>query len=164
MSSPIRPLVPVQADASTDEVTQIGFWNKLDFAGFDVYPSLATAPNPSVASLNAAWTNETVYGQQQNYVAFLDQLAADVGTKVVFTETGLPSFAGASDRQTSSDGTIDTSNGDGGTEAVTDYQEQATWWESFFQTWAVNPPAWLEGVFVWNNDPENLGSYYAPEL
>ena len=154
-------LLPLQTDSSTNEVSQIGFWGKLDFAGFDVYPSLSQGgADPSVASLNAAWQSETVYGTVQDYQAFVSQLAAKVGIPVVFTETGLPSFSGASDRQTTSDGDIGsaTANGSG---VVENDAEQANWWESFFETWAVNPPTWLKGVFVYNNDPGQLGSYAA---
>ncbi len=153
-------LLPLATNSSVNEVTQIGFWNKLDFAGFDVYPSLSQGADPSVSSLDAAWKSESVFGTQQDYYAFVEQMAEQAGKPVIFTETGLPSFAGASDRQTSSDGNIG-SNSNGGASTVTDVSEQANWWESFFQTWATNTPSWLSGVFVYNNDPEQLGAYGA---
>ncbi|MGI4796756.1 MAG: glycoside hydrolase family 113, partial [Janthinobacterium lividum] len=150
-------LLPVMTNSNSNEVAQIGFWDKLDFAGFDVYPSLATSADPTVATLNAGWTSQTVYGNPQNYQQFVADMAAKAGKPVIFTETGLPSFAGASDRQTTSDGNIG-SNNDTNTVAVSDYTEQADWWQSFFDAWAVNKPSWLSGVFVWNNDPEDLGA------
>jgi len=153
-------LLPLVTTSTTNEVSQIGFWSKLDFAGFDVYPSLSQGANPSVATLNAAWRKETVFGNTQNYYAFVTQLAEKVGKPVVFTETGLPSFAGASDRQTSSDGNIGSTTS-GGASATTDYAEQANWWQSFFDTWTKNTPSWLKGVFVYNNDPAQLGAYSA---
>ncbi|MEJ5976706.1 hypothetical protein WG901_08675 [Novosphingobium sp. PS1R-30] len=146
-------LAPVMANSSSNEITQIGFWDKLDFAGFDVYPSLAAKNDPTVADLNAAWRNFTVYGNKQDYVAFLDQMAKVVGKPVVFTETGAASFDGTSDRVTTTDGTI-------GTKAAVDFGEQADWWQSFFTTWATNPPSWLKGVYVFNNDPADLGNDY----
>lgn len=153
-------LLPTLTDSSSNEVTQIGFWNKLDFAGFDVYPSLATKADPSVAELNAGWHSNTVYGHSQDYYAFVSQMAEQVGKPVVFTETGLPSFQGAADRETSSDGNIGSPSSTNPT-AVTDYAEQANWWQSFFQTWMQNKPQWLQGAVVWNNDPEDLGSTFA---
>ena len=151
-------LLPLMTNSSSNEVTQIGFWNKLDFAGFDVYPSLSKGADPTVAQLDAGWHANTVFGNSQDYVAFVNAMAQDVGKPVVFTETGLPSFAGASDRETSSDGTIGSTSNNV-LSAHTDDAEQASWWQSFFQTWANDKPAWLQGVYVYNNDPGQLGSY-----
>lgn len=147
-------LAPLVTNSPTNEIAQIGFWSKLDVAGFDVYPSLAHSTAPTVDQLTAGWRDATVFGHQQDYVAFLGQMAALVAKPVIFTETGLPSFDGASDRQATSDGDIGA-----GTHA-TDQQEQADWWQAFFRTWAQNPPAWLKGVIVNNNDPADLGAYY----
>ena len=149
-------LLPLMTNSSSNEVSQIGFWDKLDFAGFDVYPSLSKGADPSVASLNQAWHQLTVYGNPQDYYTFVSSMATLVNKPVVFTETGLPSFSGASDRETSSDGSIGSNTVGGG---APDQAEQANWWQSFFQTWAVSKPSWLQGVFVYNNDPEQLGSY-----
>jgi Ca2+-binding RTX toxin-like protein len=148
-------LAPVVTTAPTNEISQIGFWSKLDVAGFDVYPSLVSTSTPTEAQLEAGWHAATVYGNQQDYTAFLSQMASAVGKPVIFTETGLPSFAGASDRQATSDGNIN----DGVHPA--NQQEQADWWQAFFKTWAVNTPSWLKGLFVNNNDPADLGAYYA---
>jgi hypothetical protein len=147
-------LAPLVTNAGANEIAQIGFWNKLDFAGFDVYPSLTQDTNATPDQLAAGWRNATVYGHQQDYVAFLDAMAQKVGKPVVFTETGLPSFDGASDRQATSDGTIGTGA------RATDQAEQAAWWQAFFKVWATDPPAWLKGLVVYNNDPANLGAYY----
>lgn len=153
-------LLPLLASSNSNEVQQIQFWDKLDYAGFDVYPSLASKNDPSVAELNASWHSATVYGQTQDYYKFVSDMAAEVGKPVVFTETGLPSFQGAANRETSSDGNIGSPTS-GNSTAATDYAEQANWWQSFFETWAVNKPQWLKGAYVWNNDPEDLGSTYA---
>jgi Ca2+-binding RTX toxin-like protein len=148
-------LAPVVESAPTNEITQIGFWRKLDFAGFDVFPSLTTKTNPTVAELKAGWRDMTVFGDQQDYADFLGRMAAHVGKPVVFTETGLPSFDGASDRVATSDGHI------GAGVRATDEAEQADWWQAFFETWTASKPAWLKGVWLINNDPGELGAYYA---
>ena len=151
-------LLPLMTNSTSNEVTQIGFWNKLDFAGFDVYPSLSKGADPTVSQLDAAWHANTVFGNPQDYVSFVDAMAQHVGKPVVFTETGLPSFAGASDRETSSDGTIGSTTNNT-LSARTDDAEQASWWQAFFQTWANDKPGWLQGVYVYNNDPGQLGAY-----
>ena len=147
-------LAPLKTRGGVNEIAQIGFWRKLDVAGFDVYPSLASKPAPTVPELMRGWRNQTVYGYRQDYVAFLGRMAEQAGRPVIFTETGVPSFSGASDRVATSDGNID----DGVHKA--DQQEQADWWEAFFRTWAVDPPAWWRGLIVNNNDPGEAGSYY----
>jgi len=147
-------LAPVMTDFGVNEITQIGFWDKLDFAGFDVYPSLYHGLTPTVDQLVAGWRDTTVYGSRQDYYAFLNEMAAHVGKPVVFMEAGLPSFDGASDRETTSDGFIDSG------QRSTDQGEQADWWQAFFEVWNTNPPSWLQGVIVVNNDPGELGSYY----
>lgn len=147
-------LAPVMTEGMTNEITQIGFWDKLDLAGFDVYPTLTKATDPTVAELAAGWRSAEIFGQQQDYAAFLDRMAAVVGKPVVFVETGLPSFNGASNRQATSDGDIATGR------YADDHAEQADWWQAFFQVWATNKPAWLHGVVVNNNDPGDLGAYW----
>ena len=147
-------LAPVAVDAPVNEITQVGFWDRLDFAGFDVFPSLTTNTDPTVEELKAGWRDHEVFGRQQDYVDFLNRMAAHVGKPVVFTETGLPSFDGASDRIATSDGFI------GAGVRGTDQAEQADWWQAFFETWAVDPPAWLQGLWLINNDPGRLGDYY----
>jgi hypothetical protein len=126
-------LAPVTVEGGVNEIAQIGFWDRLDYAGFDVYPSLTRKTDPSVADLQAGWRDATVYGRRQDYVAFLGRMAARTGKPVIFTETGLPSFDGASNREATSDGDIG--------KRAADQQEQADWWQAFFRTWAVDRPA-----------------------
>jgi hypothetical protein len=147
-------LAPVTTRGGTNEITQITFWDRLDYAGFDVYPSLTRKLDPTVQELEAGWRDAEIFGQQQDYAAFLGEMAAFTGKPVIFTETGLPSFDGASDRQATSDGDI------GAGARAPDQQEQADWWQAFFRTWAVDRPAWLHGVIVNNNDPGDLGAYW----
>lgn len=147
-------LAPVMTNAAANEITQIGFWDQLDYAGFDVFPSLTHTTTPTVEDLKQGWYDTTVYGNPQNYVEFLTEMAAHVGKPIVFAETGLPSFDGAADREATSDGMIDN-----GTRAD-DQQEQADWWQAFFEVWSRESPDWLQGIYAINNDPGDLGSYY----
>lgn len=148
-------LLPLQTSATAyNEVSQIQFWNKLDFAGFDVYPSLTTELNPTVAQLNAAWQQNVIGGQTQSYVQSISALAQSIGKPVLFTETGVASFPGANDRVDHNDSSIGLST------TKSDYQNQANWWASFFDTWGANPPSWLAGIFAYNNTPGDTGAYY----
>ena len=150
-------LLPLQTNYTAgNEVAQIQFWNKLDFAGFDVYPTLTNLTDPTVAQLNAAWQSEVVNSTSQDYVQFVTQLAQSIGKPVIFTETGVASFPGAADRWDYNDAII------GQATTQSDGSLQANWWQSFFDTWAVNPPSWLSGIFLWDNDPGNTSgsSYY----
>ena len=130
--------------ALESEVSQIGFWNKLDYAGVDVFPDLSSAANPTVAQLNAGWAPT------------VGALASSVGSlnmPVLFTATGVSSIDGAA-AGTSTDGGI------GQTGTVTNQQLQENWWQSFFETWSgANKPSWLSGVSVWDNDPNAVNGY-----
>lgn len=123
------------------EEQQIEFWNKLDYIGFDVYPSLTTQLDPNISTLNAAWQQ---LGWYRNVG---QQLANQYGKQILFTETGVASFPGANDRNDFHDPVIGLST------TKSDYSEQSNWLESFFETWALNKPSWLAGIFLWNNDP-----------
>jgi hypothetical protein len=130
-----------------DEVAQIQFWPELDYIGMDVYPNLTDHADPSVAELVAAWQETTAsanYGTPAKWVQYINQLATTIGKPVIFTETGICSYPGANKNPGSP-----APQG-----ATVDYGEQNNWWEAFFETWAVNPPHWLAGIFVQNEDPE----------
>jgi hypothetical protein len=141
-------LLPLQINfVPNNEVKQIQFWNLLDYVGMDVYPSLTNHTDPSVAEMDAAWQQNVVNGQVQSYVQSISQMATSLGKPVLFTETGVASFPGANDRWDNHDNLIAQPT------TRPDYAEQQNWWQSFFDTWAVNKPSWLAGLFVWDNDP-----------
>jgi hypothetical protein len=138
------------ASGIDNEVSQIGFWNAIDYVGMDVYPDLTSQSDPTVAELNADWISG-------GWTQFVDQLAAQYGKPVLFTETGVNSYAGA--------------DADGGSEALvgqpgieTDLTSQELWWQSFFDTWGVNTPSWLAGVFALQFDPPANATYYTQSL
>jgi hypothetical protein len=108
--------------------------------------------NPTVAQFDAAWNNSTYFGTSpQNWVQSITQIAESIGKPVLFTETGAASFVGSN---------LNTGSG-GSAGSVSDLQIQTNWWESFFNTWAVNEPSWLAGIFAWDMDP-NLTSSANP--
>ena len=141
---------PAIPNSPNNEVQQITFWNKLDYVGIDVYPyPLSNHADPSIAELDAGWHSTTLLGKTVNWYQYISQLATSIGKPVLFTETGASSFSGSNEW-----GANGSPIGKPGT--LVDYAEQANYWQSFFDTWAVNKPNWLAGVVAYNMDPQFL--------
>ena len=135
---------------SQDEVSQITFWDRLDYVGVDIYPRFPTTGNeiPSVAQLDAQWTT-------QGWKTYLENIANKYNKPIIFTESGVASYVGATNRTPPN---TDAKIGDAS--AQSDNKTQANWYQSFFNTWSGNnKPSWLVGSFFWNNDPQVSGSY-----
>src|SRR5579862_2107809 len=88
-----------------------------------------------------------------DYVSYIAGLASSSGIPILFTEAGTASYPGANDRLDFHDSDIAAPG------TATDYQEQVNWYESFFETWGVNTPSWLKGVFFWDNNVSDVLSY-----
>ena len=134
-----------------NEVAQIGFWDKLDYVGVDVYPDFPTSTaTPTVAQLDAEWTS-------QNWTQYFADIATTTGKQIIFTESGAASYAGAANRSIYTDALI----GQSGTQR--DDATQANWYQSFMDTWAgAKKPDWLIGTFFWNNDPPQYPGLHDP--
>ena len=120
-----------------DEKDQIGFWDKLDYAGVDAYYPLGSDPNDdSVPSLESYWDT----WNQTDIFAF----AARVQKPILFTEIGYMSTTGA--HINPGDYTVD--NGANQTEQANDYQALFSYWNNvsfvkgmYFWEWQTEPPA-----------------------
>jgi len=126
------------------EVSQIQFWNLLDYVGVDVYPNFPTGNStPSVSDLNLFW-------QSQGWNNYLSNIANKTGKQIIFTESGVTSSVG---------GAVNSAN------PITqqpDFATQQNWYQSFFDTWTgPNKPSWLTGVFFWDNNPQDTGVSYS---
>ncbi len=134
---------------ANNEVDKIGFWNKLDYVGVDVYPNFPTGTaTPTVAQFDGGWT-------AQRWSEYLSKVATSTGKQILFTETGIASYVGAANRGTYTDALI----GQPGTQ--TDMVTQANWYQSFMDTWAgTKRPDWLAGAFFWNNDPPQYPGFH----
>lgn len=66
--------------ANWDSVTQVAFWDALDFIGIQAYFPLSNAENPSEAELNAGW--------QRTFAEHINPLVKRYGKRAVFTELG----------------------------------------------------------------------------
>lgn len=77
---------PLTYAANHDEFEQVEFWDALDFVGVDAYFPLADSPTTDVSRLTRSWD---AIGDR------LEEVAAEYGRMIVFTEVGYPSQVGA---------------------------------------------------------------------
>ena len=133
-----------------DEINHIQFWDKLDFIGADLYPNFPTGlTTPTVQQLDTWWKSE-------GWFNYLNSVSLKYNKQIIFTESGCSSFLGAANRNVYGDNVVGLNT------TITDYQTQANWYQSFFNTWAgANKPNWLVGVFFWDNIPNDKGLWYS---
>jgi len=130
-----------------NEAAQIGFWNELDLVSLDVYPVLGTQANPTLGQLGAAWTSGIEDGQPVDYAQAVASIAQETGKPILIAETGVASM-NAGEEGPAIDYLISQP------ETQANYALQANWWRAFFNTFAANPPSWLEGVMAFGMDPD----------
>jgi hypothetical protein len=128
-------------------VSDVGFWDAVDYIGTDAYDPLSDARNPSVADLAAGWTtisSNPWVAKQSNYNSPLRNYHAlwlRYHKPVIFTEIGYKSVTAAATRP-----------GDWKWDSAVDLQLQARAYEAFFQVWS-RQSAWMKGAFFWNWEP-----------
>ena len=114
-----------------EEVSDVSFWDALDFIGVQAYYPLADGPNPSVEAMMHAW---------KPVCASLEALSGRYKKPVLFTEVGWKSTA---------DGAVRpwewTEFGSGNTAPSLDLQADA--YEAFFRS--VWPEPWFAGAYFW---------------
>jgi hypothetical protein len=119
---------PLVYAANTDEYPNVSFWDQLNFIGIDAYFPLSTTPTTDISALEAAW------------IPIRDQMSAfavGVGRRIVFTEAGYPSLAGA---------TVEPWNNEYG--STPSQREQAAAYEALLATFSGQP--WWAGTFWWS--------------
>lgn len=116
--------------ANYDEYKYVSFWDRLDYIGVDAYFSLASASDPTVASLLSAWTSK-------GYVADLARASSLTGKPVLFTEIGY-----RSEPDTASHPAVWS------TLPAYDMAAQANAYTAAFQAFAGKP--WFAGMYWWN--------------
>lgn len=136
--------------ASTyDEVTQVSFWDQVDYIGVDAYLPLSTSNSPTIDQMVDAWTQphfnpwirDTLYGGK-SAIDYYSSLSEQYGKKVIFTEVGYRSRDG--------------SNKDPGVWAdggTVDYQEQQDAYTALFKVMTTYGGQWLDGAFLWSYHP-----------
>ena len=147
-----------------DITTQVSFWSKLDYVGIDEYAVISDAnngganPDPTLQQLIAGWedtpTDPTTYAMTGglSLIQYYENIAAATGKPLLFTELGYESAPDAASQPpyTSSD--------------VYDPSLQAKLYEAFFDAWKAEGNTSLEGVYIWNwePDPSTVGAGSSP--
>jgi hypothetical protein len=83
--------------ASWNTASQVSFWSQLDYEGIDNYIPLSNAPNPTLQQLVNGWTQQATastnpgayaYIGNQSPMQYFENLAAQSGKPLIFTELG----------------------------------------------------------------------------
>src|ERR1019366_4418660 len=146
--------------ASWNTASQVSFWSQLNYEGIDNYVPLSNAPNPTLQDLVNGWlepatasTNPGAYAVigNQSPIEYFENLAAQSGKPLLFTELGYANDSGAaadpSASGTSPDPTL-----------------QADLYQAFFQAWAQSESSSLIGTYFWEWDPNGSTSNVGPGI
>lgn len=135
-----------------DEAYYVSFWHLLDIAGFDVYPGLTTASNPSLSDLQAAMGNSPALApdikvnlysttERFNTAGHLGMEAKFAGIPVVFSEVGAFSRKGAG---------LFTAGTDWNNPGPVDLELQKNLYIAMFGEYAQSRTSLnLQGFFIW---------------
>ncbi|MEP7027797.1 MAG: glycoside hydrolase TIM-barrel-like domain-containing protein [Candidatus Eisenbacteria bacterium] len=115
-----------------EEITDVPFWNRLDYIGVQAYYPLTDRLEPRVDDLVAAW---------HPIAASLERLSVREGRPVLFTEVGWKSTPDAAARP------WEWGEHMSGTSARVSTGTQARAYEAFFRAFWSRP--WFAGAFVW---------------
>jgi len=131
------------------EFEEIAFWDRLDYIGIQAYFPLADRPDPSVASLRAAW---------RPHLEAIERVQRRYGKPVLFTEIGYRSAADAAiepwkwparrarpPRDATADGV-----------AAPDSRAQADAYQAFFETFWDK--SWFAGAYIWKWYPDHAAA------
>jgi hypothetical protein len=133
--------------------TQVSFWSQLDYIGIDEYAAISDAnnggtnPDPTLAQLIAGWEDTpkdpTTYAMTGglSLIKYYENVSAEIGKPLLFTEIGYNSAPDAASQPFyTSSGTYDPTL-------------QANLYKAFFTAWADQGNTSLQGVYIWNWEP-----------
>ena len=137
--------------ASWQTAANVSFWNELDYEGVDCYVPLSTAANPTLQDLIDGWTQPatssgnpnayTVIGNQSP-IQYFENLSAQSGKPLVFTELGYANDSGAAAEP--------FAEGSSPNPAL-----QAELYQAFFDAWQQSGNSSLVGTYFWEWDPNS---------
>lgn len=133
---------PITYSANFDKpqsYKKVQFWDMLDYIGIDAYFSLASLKDPSLDHIIKCWNRE---------IDKIDKWRKrkHPNKDILFTELGVSSYTGAIQKPWAHP-----------PKETADWQEQADYYEAFFQSFQQNP--WLKGVFWWWWDNPSTSDY-----
>jgi VCBS repeat-containing protein len=146
--------------ASWDTAGEVSFWSQLNYEGIDNYVPLSNAPTPTLQDLVNGWLEPatasknpgayTVIGNQSP-IEYFENLSAQSGKPLLFTELGYANDSGAAADPSAS----------GNSPAPT---LQAELYQAFFQAWTQSKSTALAGTYFWEWDPNGSTSNVGPNI
>jgi autotransporter passenger strand-loop-strand repeat protein len=146
--------------ASWNTASNISFWSQLDYEGIDCYVPLSIAPNPTLQDLVNGWTNPATQATNpdayawignQSPIQYFENLAAQSGKPLLFTELGYANDSNAAADPSASGNSPDPNL-------------QARLYQAFFQAWGQSGSSSLIGTYFWEWDPNGSISNVGPAV
>ncbi len=137
--------------ASWQTAANVSFWNELDYEGIDCYVPLSTAANPTLQELINGWmlpatqsNNPDAYAVigNQSPIQYFENLSAQSGKPVIFTELGYANDSGAAAEPFAEGNSPDPTL-------------QAELYQAFFDAWQQAGNSSLVGTYFWEWDPNS---------
>ena len=146
--------------ASWNTASDVSFWSQLNYEGIDNYVPLSNAPNPTLQDLVNGWlkpatasTNPGAYAVigNQSPIEYFENLAAESGKPLLFTELGYANDSGAAADPSASGNSPDPTL-------------QAELYQAFFEAWTQSKTSSLVGAYFWEWDPNGSASNVGPNI
>jgi 20S proteasome alpha/beta subunit len=146
--------------ASWNTASEVSFWSQLNYEGIDNYVPLSNAANPTLQDLVNGWlnpateaTNPGAYAVigNQSPVEYFENLSAQSGKPLLFTELGYANDSGAAADPSASGNSPDPTL-------------QADLYQAFFQAWTQSHSSALVGTYFWEWDPNGSSSNVGPNI
>jgi hypothetical protein len=137
--------------ASWQTAANVSFWNELDYEGIDCYVPLSTAANPTLQDLINGWTQPATQSSNPNAYAiignqspiqYFENLSAQSGKPLIFTELGYANDSGAAAEPFAEGNSPDPTL-------------QAELYQAFFDAWQQSGNSSLVGTYFWEWDPNS---------
>ncbi len=146
--------------ASWNTASEVSFWNQLNYEGIDCYVPLSDAANPTLRQLVRGWLDPAtpthdpgaydVIGNQSP-IQYFENLSAQSGKQLIFTELGYANDTGAAADPAASG-------------ANPDPTLQARLYKAFFEAWDISHSSSLVGTYFWEWDPDGSSSNVGPGI
>jgi hypothetical protein len=146
--------------ASWNTASEVSFWSQLNYEGIDCYVPLSNTPDPTLQTLVNGWlqpateaTNPGAYAVigNQSPIQYFENLSAQSGKPLLFTELGYANDSGAAADPSASGNSPDPTL-------------QSELYQAFFQAWTQSKSASLVGAYFWEWDPNGSLSNVGPNI
>jgi hypothetical protein len=146
--------------ASWNTASEVSFWSQLNYEGIDCYVPLSNAPNPTLQTLVNGWlqpaTEATNPGAfevigNQSPIQYFENLSAQSGKPLLFTELGYANDSGAAADPSASGNSPDPTL-------------QSELYQAFFHAWTQSKSTSLIGAYFWEWDPNGSSSNVGPNI